>query len=123
MTESASTNDSQDEVAANLKRMDDLDFQGWNNGDWRGVFSHLHTDDVYVDMKGMPPTRGLEEHIAAMEGFTAQVGGTPPQITSHPIAFGSGEWTCVVGEAADGSRMVTVARWRDGAIAEEYIWS
>ncbi len=41
---------------------------------------------------------------------------------SHPIGFGSGEWTCVVGELADGSRMVTVAKWRDGAIAEEYIW-
>ena len=24
---------------------------------------------------------------------------------------------------ADGSRMVTVARWHDGAIAEEYIWA
>ncbi len=123
MTGSASTDDPQDEVAANLERMDDLDFTAWNNGDWRGLFSHLHTEDVYVDMKGMGPTHGLEEHIAAMERSTAQVGGTPPQITSHPIAFGSGEWTCVVGEAADGSRMVTVARWRDGAIAEEYIGS
>jgi hypothetical protein len=123
MTESASTNDPQDGVAANLKGMDDLDFEGWNKADWRGVFAHLHTDDVYVDMKGMAPTHGLEEHIEAMEGFTAQVGGTPPQITSHPIAFGSGEWTCVVGESADGNRMVTVARWRDGAIAEEYIWT
>lgn len=52
----------------------------------------------------------LEEHIAAMEGFTAQVGGTPPQITSHPIAFGSRKWTCVVGDSVDGSRMLTVAR-------------
>ena len=43
-------------------------------------------------------------------------------ITSHPIRFGSGEWTCVVGEFEGGGRMVTVARWRDGAIAEEYIW-
>jgi len=41
---------------------------------------------------------------------------------SHPIAFGSGEWTCVVGEFEDRSRMVTVAKWRGGAIAEEYIW-
>jgi phage/plasmid primase-like uncharacterized protein len=41
---------------------------------------------------------------------------------SHPIAFGSGEWTCVVGEFGDGTRMVTVVKWRDGAIAEEYIW-
>jgi hypothetical protein len=24
--------------------------------------------------------------------------------------------------ASCGSRMVTVAKWRDGAIAEEYIW-
>jgi hypothetical protein len=28
----------------------------------------------------------------------------------------------VVGELEDGSRMVTLARWRDGAIAEEHIW-
>ena len=50
-------------------------------------------------------------------------GGTPPQITSHPIKFGSGEWTCVVGEFEGGGPMVTFARWRAGAIAEEYIWS
>jgi hypothetical protein len=28
----------------------------------------------------------------------------------------------VVGEFADGSRMVTVAKWRDDTIAEAYIW-
>ena len=28
----------------------------------------------------------------------------------------------MVGELEDGSRMVTLARWRDGAIAEEHIW-
>jgi hypothetical protein len=28
----------------------------------------------------------------------------------------------VVGELEGGGRMVTVARWRNGAIAEEYIW-
>jgi hypothetical protein len=46
----------------------------------------------------------------------------PPQIASHPIRFGSDEWTCVVGEFEGGGRMVTVAKWRDGTIAEEYIW-
>ena len=30
--------------------------------------------------------------------------------------------TRVVGEIEGGQRMVTVAKWRDGAIAEEYIW-
>lgn len=110
-------------VNDNLKRMDDLDFVGWNKADWLGVFAHHHTDDVLVDWKGQPPTHGRQQHIDAMKAFVESAGGTPPQITSHPIAFGSGEWTCVIGEFADGSRMVTVAKWRDGAIAEEYIWA
>jgi hypothetical protein len=112
-----------DQVDKNIKGMDDLDFIGWNGADWHGVFAHHHTDDVLVDWKGQPPTRGRDEHIAAMKACVESAGGTPPQIKSHPIKFGSGEWTCVVGEFEDGSRMVTVARWRDGAIAEEYIWS
>ena len=29
---------------------------------------------------------------------------------------------CVVGEFEGGGRVVTVAKWRYGAIAEEYIW-
>ena len=58
----------------------------------------------------------------AMRAFVETTGGTPIQITSHPVKFGSGEWTCVVGEFEGGGRMVTVAKWRDGAIAEEYIW-
>lgn len=57
-----------------------------------------------------------------MKALVQGTGGTPPQIKSHPINLGFGEWTCVVGEFEGGSRMVTVAKWRDGAIAEEYIW-
>jgi hypothetical protein len=51
-----------------------------------------------------------------MKAFVDSVGGTPPRIVSHPIGFGSGEWTCVIGEFEDGSRMVSAAKWRDGAI-------
>jgi hypothetical protein len=112
-----------DRVQSNLKGMDDLDFDGWNNADWDGVFAHHHTDDVLVDWKGQAPTRGVQQHIDAMKAYVESAGGTPPRITAHPIAFGSGEWTCVVGEFEGGGRMVTVAKWRDGAIAEEYIWS
>ena len=115
---------SDDAVDSNLKGMDDLDFVGWNNADWTGVFAHHHTDDVLVAWQGQPPTHGIDEHIEAMKSYVEQNGGgTPPQITSHPIKFGSGEWTCVIGEFENGARMVTVAKWRDGAIAEEYIWS
>ena len=112
-----------DQVSANLQGMDDLDFTGWNSADWHGVFARHHTDDVLVDWKGQPVTHGIEVHIAAMKAYVESAGGTPPQITSHPIKFGSGEWTCVVGEFEGGGRMVTVARWGNGAIAEEYIWS
>jgi ketosteroid isomerase-like protein len=111
-----------DLVARNLNSMDDLDFRAWNGADWHGLFTGYHTDDVLVDVHGQPPTHGIEEHINAMEAMVEATGGTPPQIKSHPIKLGSGDWTCVVGEFENGSRMVTVAKWRDGAIAEEYIW-
>jgi len=111
-----------DEITRNLNSMDDLDFTAWNGADWHGLFAHYHTDDVTVDVHGQPPTHGIEEHIDAMKALVEKAGGTPPQITSHPIGFGSGEWTCVVGEFEGGGRMVTVAKWHDGAIAEEYIW-
>jgi hypothetical protein len=112
-----------DQVKKNLKGMDDLDFTGCNNADWQGVFAHHHTDDMLVDWMGQEPTRGVQAHIDAMKAYVESVGGKVPQIKSHPISFGSGEWTCVIGEFEGGSRMVTVAKWRDGATAEEYIWS
>jgi hypothetical protein len=93
----------EEQINANLKAMDDVDFEGWNNADWQGVFADQHTDDVYVYFKGHEPTRGIEEHIDAMKAFVESVGGTPPQVVSHPIAFGSGEWTCVVASSKTGA--------------------
>jgi hypothetical protein len=113
-----------DAVDRNLQGMDELDLVGWNKADWSGVFTHHHTDDVLVHWQGQSPTHGIEEHIEAMKAYVENTGGgTPPQIASHPIRFGSGDWTCVIGEFENGARMVTVAKWPDGAIAEEYIWA
>jgi len=109
-------------VTRNLQGMDELDFTGWNEADWEGVFARYHTDDVTVAVHGQASTHGIREHIDAMRAFVASTGGVPLQVKSHPIGFGSGEWTCVVGELENGSRMVTLARWQDGAIAEEHIW-
>jgi hypothetical protein len=104
-----------DAVDRNLQGMDDLDFVGWNNADWTGVFAHHHTDDVLVDWQGQPTTHGIEEHIEAMKSYVEQSGGgTPPQITSHPIRFGSGDWTCVIGEFANGARMVWLPNTASG---------
>lgn len=111
-----------DQVEANLAAMDELDFEGWNKADWDGVFARHHTDDVYVEVHGAEPTRGLPDHIEAMKVAVSYTDGKPGQVAAHPIRFGAGEWTCVVGQGEDGNKMVTVARWRDGAIAEEHIW-
>ena len=73
-----------DQVDKNIKGMDDLDFIGWNSADWHGVFAHHHTEDVLVDWKGQPPTRGSEEHIAAMKAFVESAGGTPRCTASDP---------------------------------------
>ncbi len=42
-------------VDRNLQGMDDLDFVGWNNADWTGVFAHHHTDDVLVLVEAAGP--------------------------------------------------------------------
>src|SRR5206468_12294762 len=80
-------------VERNLRGMDDLDFAGWNKGDWAGVFTRYHTDDVLVDVHGQASTRGIREHVEAMKAFVESTGGVPVQVKSHPIRFGSEDWT------------------------------
>jgi len=111
----------EEEVEQNLHGMDVLDFEGWDQADWDGKFRDHHTGDVHVDWAGVGTTDGVQAHIDAMKQYVEQAGGQVPQISEHPIRFGEGDWTCVVG-VISGKRMVTVAKWRDGKIAEEYIW-
>ena len=72
---SGSSGLTQNKTERNLKGMDDLDFIGWNNADWNGVFAHHHTDDVVVDWKGQAPTHGIEHHIDAMKAYVESAGG------------------------------------------------
>jgi hypothetical protein len=103
-----------DQVERNLKGMDDLDFDGWNKADWNGVFADHHTSDTIVDWKGQPTTHGVQEHIDAMKAYVESAGGTPPQIKSHPIGFGSGEWTCVI---ASSKAAAAWSPWPSGVMA------
>ena len=63
-----------DAVDRNLQGMDELDFVGWNNADWTGVFAHHHTDDVLVDWQGQPTTQGIDQHIEAMKSYVEENG-------------------------------------------------
>jgi hypothetical protein len=67
-------------VEGNLQRMDELDFAGWNEADWEGVFTRYHTDEVLVDVHGQALTHGLREHIEAMKAFVESTGGAPVQV-------------------------------------------
>ncbi|HZK74819.1 MAG TPA: hypothetical protein VFD88_12545 [Clostridia bacterium] len=86
------------------------------------MFAHHHTKDVLVDWKGRAPTHGIEQHMDAMKAYVESAGAR--RLRSHPIRSRldpvSGP---VVGEFDGGGRMVTVAKWLDGAITEEYIWA
>jgi hypothetical protein len=94
-----------------------LDFVAWNNHDL-DVFRRLHTADVKVNFGGNQ-TAGIDAHVQTLEPMW-QPGGV---ITNHNPIIAEGEWTCMVGVLGPNMRMVTVAKWRDGAISEEYILS
>jgi hypothetical protein len=76
------------------------------NGDDVGLGASLHAADGQPVGEGYAPSHRWE--------------ASTDQVPSDQVRIG--DWTCVVGEFENGSRMVTVAKWRDGAIAEEYIW-
>ena len=65
----------------------------------------------------MSPPRDRAQHLAA----AAEQAGPAGHV--HPNRIGSGEWMCLAGEMEGYGRMVTVAKWRDGAILEEHIWN
>src|SRR4051812_38940314 len=104
---------------ANLALFDRLDFEAWNNRDW-DLFRQIHVDDVHVEGFGQQ-TEGIENHLAFAQAFTAQF--PDAKIVAHPIRIGAGDWTAVTGLVRGGSTMATIARWENGQIAEEYLFS
>jgi len=94
-----------------------LDFVAWNNRNI-DMFRRLHTADVKVDFAGKK-TEGIDAHVQAL----LPMWQPNFKVLSHSPIIAEGEWTCTVGSAAPPAKteMVTVARWRGGAISEEYI--
>jgi hypothetical protein len=105
-------------AARNAVVFDLVDFIGWNNRNW-DVMRHTHTADVHVEFEGQH-TDGIEAHI----GWMMQTTGAEPdaRILQHTPIVADGDWTCMVGALSSGGRMATVARWREGAIDEEYLF-
>jgi predicted ester cyclase len=130
-----------DQVQANLKRFDQLDFEAYSERKNMKLFRDIHCLDVKVVFPDGRTTEGIEQHVTDINGL---FNGTPDsRITAHPIAFGSGEWTVTTGVmeatfsepmklpdgqtiASTGKKvkmpMATIARWKNGCIAEEHLF-
>lgn len=130
------------QVQANLKRFDQLDFDAYSHRKDMKLFEKLHCPDVKVVFPDGRVTIGIKDHVSDMDNILFN--GTPDsRITSHPIAFGSGDWTTATGvleatfsepmKMPDGTSiaptgkkvkisMVTIAKWNKGCITEEHLF-
>jgi hypothetical protein len=127
-------------VESNLARFDDLDFEAFSKQNWE-LFNQIHSSDVLVVFPDGRETSGIEQHDKDIEAMFVYAPDT--RVTSHPIKFGSGQWTASTGiiegtfshpmPLPDGSSipptgksfkvtMATIARWEDGRIAEEHLF-
>lgn len=107
------------EETTNLIHFDMVDFVGWNDQDW-GVMKKYHTADVAVDIMGQH-TDGIDPHIAMMK---KTLGSQPSMVVQHAPKVAQGDYTGVVGITnIPGFRMATIAKWRDGAIADEHLFT
>ena len=107
------------EEQANLIRFDILDFEAWNNRNWT-LFQELHSPDVLVVDSNGNTTRGIEQHL---QWAMAAVSAAPEsRVLAHPIKIAAKDWTAVTGILPGNLTMITLARWEDGRIAEEYLF-
>lgn len=127
-------------VAERLKKFDELDFNVFSNAKW-DRFHESHTEDVTVVWPDGHETHGIKQHIDDMIYMFSYAPDT--KITAHPVKFGSGEWTAVIGEmtgtfskpmvTADGKtipptgkafkiQMATIAHWKGDKFDREYLF-
>jgi hypothetical protein len=102
----------------NLERFNRLDFDAWNTRNWT-LFKEIHAPDVLVvDFSGNV-TRGIDQHLQWAKATRSNA----LEISAHPIMVAAGDWTAVTGTLPGNHTMITLAHWKDGRIAEEYLWS
>ena len=124
-----------------LVRFDSLDYEFYSNQDWKN-FNISHADNIKVYYPDGMITTGLNpQHIDMLTPMFVFAPDT--KINNHPVRFGSGNWTCVIGEMegtfskpmpiGNGKTiaptnkkfklsMSTVGHWKDGKMIEEYLF-
>lgn len=128
-------------ITKNIKTFDELDFVIYSNQEWTRLHES-HSHDVLVHYPDGHTTKGIEEHIEELKPMFVFAPDT--RIEEHPIKFGSGNLTAVIGELKGtfsepmpigggnfiqptGKEfklpMATIGIWNeDGVIYEEYLF-
>jgi hypothetical protein len=123
----------------NLANFDDLDFNVYSGQKWP-EFSRSHAADIVVHWPDGRTTTGLEAHIADLKQQFVYAPDT--SIKDHPIKIAQGNWTAVQGVMTGtfskpmpvpGAKpitptnkpftltMVTIGRWENGVMKEEWL--
>ena len=128
-------------VAEHISTFDDLDFHVFSDQAWDEL-SKSHAENIVVHWPDGRVVTGIKQHIDDLKAMFVYAPNT--RIKQHPVKFGSGEWTCVIGvmegtfskpmPLADGKTipptgmsfklpMCTVGRWsKSGVMEEEFLF-
>jgi SnoaL-like polyketide cyclase len=127
-------------IASYLKKFDTLDFKIFTEQQWLR-FHESHSKDIIVYWPDGHFTTGLAKHIEDLKFMFSFAPDT--EIHEHPVMFGSGEWTSVIGvmtgtfskPMAIGNdkfiqptgkkfsiNMCTVGHWTNGVMDKEYLF-
>jgi len=139
-SDQSATQRDQQQTTERLRRFDSLDFEFYSHQVWDS-FAISHDANIKVYYPDGSVTTGLyPQHIDMLTPMFAFAPDT--KITSHPVKFGSGDWTAVIGDMEGtfskpmnigngktipptGKKfklsMSTIGHWKDGKMIEEYL--
>lgn len=81
-------------VQQHLEKFDDLDYRVFTGQQWAD-FHLSHSQDIVVHWPDGHTTTGLAKHIEDLKAMFVYAPDT--RIQEHPVRFGQGEWTAVLG--------------------------
>ena len=123
-----------------LDNFDNLDFNVFTNQKWDEL-KQSHAQDITVYWPDGHSTKGIAKHIEDLKAMFVYAPDT--RIRTHPVKFGQGEWTAVIGVmegtftrpmpigegktiAPTGKSfkltMATVGHWKGDTMDEEYLF-
>ena len=127
-------------VKAHIATFDTLDFDVFTHQKWDRLHES-HSQDIVVHWPDGHQTRGIDKHIEDLKAMFVYAPDT--RIETHPVKFGSGDWTSVIGvmegtftkpmPGPDGKtiaptgrsfrlEMCTVGHWKGDVMDEEFLF-